>query len=60
MGRSAKVSIELDAQKKISCFFLVTIFLMSLLPLVLAQDTDGDGVVDSSDDCELAYGTSTS
>ena len=59
MGREKSRLLVYVQKRKIFSFLLVNLLLISLFPLVNAQDTDGDGVVDSTDDCELAYGTST-
>ena len=59
MGRIKGTSLRPNSEKKFYSFFLVGVFLISVLPMVLAQDTDGDGIEDASDDCELAYGLST-
>ena len=59
MGRNKTHSDFVLPKKKLSSLILIILFVLSVLPIVNAQDTDGDGILDSTDDCELAFGTSS-
>ena len=40
-------------------FAIIALLLLSLLPLTVSADSDGDGIGDSTDDCIWSAGTSS-
>ena len=47
------------ATRRLGSYFLIGLLMLSVLPLVNAVDTDGDGIEDHLDDCPLAIGNSS-